>query len=66
MSNKIKHIQRSHKTYGHAGAIFSGFERKAYSKAYTKSFSKDYTNPGHVLEMIKTVFKNLFKRHQSR
>ena len=62
MANKIKHMQRSHKTYGRNGAVFSGFERKAYSK----SFSKEYKKPGHTLELLKAVFKNLFKRRQSR
>jgi hypothetical protein len=62
MSNKIKYIQRSHKTYGHTGAIFSGFERNAYAKAS----KKEYKKPGRALEKLKAVFKNLFKRRQGR
>jgi hypothetical protein len=56
MANKIKHIQRSHKTYSKNKGIFGNFMRKAFVIKNNKASKKS------VLERI----KSLFKRHQDR
>jgi hypothetical protein len=60
MSNKAKHVLRSHKTYSNNYSIFRGFENKAIYKSAQKQSRIT------IGEKLSKLFKGIFRKHQDK
>jgi hypothetical protein len=56
MSGRIKHMERSHRSYGDNKAIFKYFDVMAYAIKSQKQ-AKKYTEKSSVLSRIKALFR---------
>ena len=59
MSSKIKHAQRSHKTFSNNHSEFVSFNRKALIKNDYKNMKKE-----SAIEKVKAVLSKVFSRKQ--
>lgn len=59
MAGRLKHVQRSHKTYGKNTGVFIGFQRTAMKKA---EMFKANENRATLFERISSVFNGI--RHR--
>ena len=55
MSSKVKHAQRSHKTYNSNNSVFVGFKAKAIKVSEEKAYRKSIA--GGFIDKIKSLFR---------